>query len=432
MSVVEGWKTGELGELCSIEIGGTPSRSNPNFWDTSKETSNRWVSIRDLNRTVIVDTAEHISDSGVKHSNVKLQHPGTVLLSFKLSIGRVAFAGVPLYTNEAIAGLNSKKIDPIYLFHGLHQWDLLQGVDQAIKGATLNKAKLKKINFQYPTALSEQTKIAEILSMVDRAIEQTEALIAKQQRIKTGLMQDLFTRGIDEHGNLRTEQTHKFKDSTLGRIPVEWEVVKLSHYVTFIRSGLSRRLLENDVGIPVITSTNIQQSLLDTKNLSYWYLKDPQGAKTATYFLDDGDILLNFINSIDQIGKVCIFEDIGRPTIYTTNLFRIKASKVSSQAFLFHLLDSHIVQNEIKFITKPAVNQASFTTGDFLGIAVPLVPYDEQLLIVEFLSALNNNQNRVVLSLAKINHEKTGLMQDLLTGKKRVTDLLNDTEISDS
>jgi type I restriction enzyme S subunit len=59
----------------------------------------------------------------------------------------------------------------------------------------------------------EQSKIAEILSTVDRVIEQTEALIAKQQRIKTGLMQDLLTRGIDEHGNIRSEETHQFKDS---------------------------------------------------------------------------------------------------------------------------------------------------------------------------------------------------------------------------
>ena len=62
---------------------------------------------------------------------------------------------------------------------------------------------------------------------MDQAIEQTEALIAKQQRIKTGLMQDLLTRGIDEHGSLRSETTHKFKDSPLGRIPVEWEVKTL-------------------------------------------------------------------------------------------------------------------------------------------------------------------------------------------------------------
>ena len=71
---------------------------------------------------------------------------------------------------------------------------------------------------------TEQSKIAEILSTVDQAIDQTEALIAKQQRIKTGLMQDLLTRGIDENGNLRSEETHEFKDSPLGRIPVEWEV----------------------------------------------------------------------------------------------------------------------------------------------------------------------------------------------------------------
>src|SRR5699024_6212966 len=73
----------------------------------------------------------------------------------------------------------------------------------------------------------EQSKIAEVLSTVDRAIAQTEALIAKQQRIKTGLMQDLLTRGIDEHGNLRNEATHTFKDSPLGRIPVEWQIASL-------------------------------------------------------------------------------------------------------------------------------------------------------------------------------------------------------------
>ena len=61
---------------------------------------------------------------------------------------------------------------------------------------------------------------------MDRAIEQTEALIAKQQRIKAGLLQDLLTRGLDEHGNLRSDVTHQFKDSPLGPIPVEWQVIK--------------------------------------------------------------------------------------------------------------------------------------------------------------------------------------------------------------
>ena len=130
-------------------------------------------------------------------------------------------------------------------------------MDQAIKGATLNKQKLKKILFEYPESEAEQAKIAEVLSTVDRAIEQTEALIAKQQRIKTGLMQDLLTRGIDEHGNLRSEQTHKFKDSPLGRIPVEWECKELSQVlVQRPRNGL-QCLRHSLVGVPLLVGRRV-------------------------------------------------------------------------------------------------------------------------------------------------------------------------------
>jgi len=88
----------------------------------------------------------------------------------------------------------------------------------------ITRKELSCFGAMFPTSLAEQTRIGEVLSTVDLAIEQTEALIAKQQRIKIGLIQDLLTRGIDEHGNLRSEETHQFKDSPLGRIPVEWEV----------------------------------------------------------------------------------------------------------------------------------------------------------------------------------------------------------------
>lgn len=284
-------------------------------------------------------------------------------------------------------------------------------------------------NYEVPDlSKPEQSKIAEVLSKVDQAIEQTEGLIAKQQRIKTGLMQDLLTRGIDEHGSLRSEETHEFKDSPLGRIPVEWEVGKLSDYILFIRSGLSRRIVDKDIGVPVITSTNIQNGVLNIDQLSYWYLKDPKGANTERYLLDDKDILLNFINSFERIGKVCMYKDIGRPTIYTTNIFRIKCCKNSIQEFLFNLLESQIVQNEIKLITKPAVNQASFTTGDFLRIPVPMIKKVEQARIVQSLLKIDKHHRETKLRFSKLRSLKTALMQDLLTGKVRVTPLLEKKE----
>ena len=99
---------------------------------------------------------------------------------------------------------------------------------------------LYKIEVETPPK-PEQTKIAEILSTVDQAIEQTEALIAKQQRIKTGLMQDLLTRGIDENGNLRSEDNHEFKDSPFGRIPVEWIVLTIDDIARYVGSGVTPR-----------------------------------------------------------------------------------------------------------------------------------------------------------------------------------------------
>ena len=112
----------------------------------------------------------------------------------------------------------------------------------ASQGSTfeaINSSELKLVADPAPKAdKAEQAKIAEVLSTVDRAIEQTEALIAKQQRIKTGLMQDLLTRGIDEHGNLRSEQTHKFKDSPLGRIPVEWDPMPFGSWASGVSGGM--------------------------------------------------------------------------------------------------------------------------------------------------------------------------------------------------
>lgn len=422
MSAVTEWTTGQLGELCSIEIGGTPSRSNSDLWDTAKETSNRWVSIRDLNRKVVVDTAEHISDLGVKHSNVKLLHAGTVLLSFKLSIGRVAFAGVPLYTNEAIAGLNSDKIDLNYLFHGLHQWDLLQGVDQAIKGATLNKAKLKKIKFNYPAELSEQTKIAEILSTVDQAIEQTEALITKQQRIKTGLMQDLLTRGIDEHGNLRTEQTHKFKDSPLGKIPVEWEVWTCAALCREIVVGIVIRPAQyyRPDGVPVLRSTNVKENKINIEDIVFMSERDNEAlsksclAKGDTVTVRTGYPGTTAVIPSELDGSNCVDVVISRPN----------REKISSEFLSIWVNSEHGKRQVLE--GQGGLAQQHFNVGEMRKLLVKVPDISEQERIANLLIL----QDSAIDDLAKDQHKlhtiKIALMQDLLTGKKRVVNLLKD------
>ena len=152
----QSWEMKRLGELCQIELGKTPYRGDKSNWDTEKETENVWLSIADLLNTdgnFVSDSKEYITD---KASNIsKVVTGGTLLLSFKLTLGRLAFAGKDLYTNEAIAALtirNEKEIDKYFLYYFLSwfDWNAAAEGDVKVKGKTLNKAKLKKIEVQLP------------------------------------------------------------------------------------------------------------------------------------------------------------------------------------------------------------------------------------------------------------------------------------------
>jgi type I restriction enzyme S subunit len=426
MSDLTGWKRSQLGKECSIEIGGTPSRDVAEYWDSTNEL-NTWVSIRDLNQKVIVRTAESITDSGVKHSNAKLQPAGTILLSFKLSIGRVAIAGCPLYTNEAIAGLRSDSLVHDYLYHGLQQWDLLQGVDQAIKGATLNKKKLKLIEFDFPLEKSEQAKIAEMLSTVDRAIEQTEALIAKQERIKTGLMQDLLTLGIDEHGNLRSESTHEFKDSPLGRIPQDWSATSFgkifSDYGGHVQTGpFGSQLHSHEYvieGIPVVMPQDIISGHINTADIAQ--ISELKATALARHRMLPGDLI--FARRGD-LSKCAVIQQVQEGWICGTGCLLMRPPlKALSPRWTAEIYRFYTTQRQVS-IHAVGSTMPNLNTEILTSLVVARSPLEEQQRIEERLRGTEDHERINRNQLNKLKLLKMGLMQDLLTGRKRVTPLL--------
>jgi len=164
----EGWQTKALGELCEIELGKTPARANASYWDKKCETGNVWLSIADLLKAesnVVFDSKEYVSDKGA--AICKLVPKGTLLVSFKLTLGRLAFAGRDLFTNEAIAALtiyNESEISKEFLFYCLTFFDWVKAAenDVKLKGMTLNKAKLKVMPVSFPQ-LPEQQRIVALL-----------------------------------------------------------------------------------------------------------------------------------------------------------------------------------------------------------------------------------------------------------------------------
>lgn len=188
------WKEVRLGDVADIKIGGTPSRAEPAYWAQGEE-GHTWLSIADLGPKMLNRSKETITDEGVRRSNVKPVAAGTVVMSFKLTIGKLGIAAVPLYTNEAICAItpsNQNSFEPTFLYHLLQVTDLLGDVDQAVKGKTLNKAKLLELQIKLPD-LSEQRVIAAVLDEQDELVETYETQITRLQAEKKALMQQLLT-----------------------------------------------------------------------------------------------------------------------------------------------------------------------------------------------------------------------------------------------
>ncbi len=167
----------KLNELCEINIGKTPSRNKSIYWGSG----NKWLSISDLKEKYISKSKEEITDIAVEESNLKLVPKDTVIMSFKLSIGKVAILKEDMFTNEAIANFKIKDkslMIPEYLYYALKTLNF-DNTDRAVMGATLNKSKLNDIKIPYCN-IETQKKIVEVLDkaqeLIDKRKEQIEAL----------------------------------------------------------------------------------------------------------------------------------------------------------------------------------------------------------------------------------------------------------------
>ena len=198
----QNWQIKKLGEVCEINIGKTPLRSNDSYWDKNKKSNNVWLSISDLKNTkdkIIYDSKEYISEKAQK--NLKIIEKGTLLVSFKLTLGRLAFAGENLYTNEAIASLpikNKKQIDNnfLYWYLSFFDWNKAARCSMKVKGLTLNKNKLNEIEVFIPS-LSEQqqivTKLDSIYSDCQKLKNNYQKIIDNCEELKKSILNDIFS-----------------------------------------------------------------------------------------------------------------------------------------------------------------------------------------------------------------------------------------------
>ena len=189
------WAIKPFSEIADYQTGRTPARANLHYWHDGTQP---WVSISDMQPYgLVTTTAERISQDAVTEAfHGRVSKAGTLLMSFKLTIGRVATLGVDACHNEAIISIYPKpSVDQKYLEYFLSQVDYTDYQDRAVKGNTLNQEKIDRIVITLPPK-PEQEKIAAVLWKVQRAIATQDRLIAATRDLKASAMQRLFTQGL--------------------------------------------------------------------------------------------------------------------------------------------------------------------------------------------------------------------------------------------
>ncbi len=185
------WPMHKLGDLCSIQIGKTPARATSAYWGPGHP----WLSIADMNQGAdLFSTKETITEQAIKDCHCRMVEPGTALMSFKLTVGRVGVARVPMFTNEAIAHLpinDPSRLDVGYLCRALERLDFSGSTDRAAMGATLNKASLHELPIPLPP-IDEQRRIAAILDKADEVRAKRRAALETLETLSQAIFIDMF------------------------------------------------------------------------------------------------------------------------------------------------------------------------------------------------------------------------------------------------
>ena len=276
----------KLKDAFNLQMGKTPSRADLSMWGGN----NKWISIADIGsaKKYISSTKECITDEGVSRSGIKVVPEGTVIMSFKLSIGKTAIVSEDMYTNEAIMAFidnGTYCIDPNYLYHLCCGTDWTQGGNKAVMGLTLNKATLSEMEIELPT-IEEQRKIASILDQLDAIIEKRhDELNMIEQLVKS--------RFIELFGDPKSN-------------PKGYTKKQLGETCKVITGNTPSRAVAEYYGdhIEWIKTDNIVSGLLNpttaTECLS-------EKGMTVSRTVESGVILMACIaGSVSSIGRVCV------------------------------------------------------------------------------------------------------------------------------
>ncbi|MEN4005964.1 MAG: restriction endonuclease subunit S [Methanobacteriaceae archaeon] len=401
------WDVVKLGEVCErIKSGGTPLTSIKDHYGGDI----KFVKIKDLttSKKYLSETSTKITEKGLNSSNAWTVPEKSVLLGIYGSLGSTAINRVHVATNQAILGIvpDKGKLNEEFLYYFFtSSKNMFLKQAKHTTQANLTLEIIENLKIPLPPLL-EQQKIAEILSTTDQAIQKSDETIAKTERLKKGMMQELLTKGIGHE---------EFKGTEIGEIPAGWEVVKVNDVFEFTKKP--RNLALEDELIPFIAMDNIPDNGIYPKKFDLMKMED---IKSGTFFFE-GDLLVAKITPSFENGKQCIANNL--PTTFgyaTTEVWPIHETSNTNIMYLFYFLKKSNVRSSLAVKMEGTTGRQRVPRNVLENLKIPLPPLPEQQKIAEILSNIDKKLEFENKRKQKLERVKKGLMNDLLTGKKRV------------
>lgn len=412
----EGWTRRRLADVATYRAGRTPARATAAFW-AEADGGVPWVAISDMTQFgEVARTKEKISQQAFDSVFRRRAVPaGTLLMSFKLTIGRVATLGVDACHNEAIIAIYPKPgIDQRFLGYFLSRVDYDALQDRQIKGNTLNQEKLDRIEIQLPPP-TEQTHIADILDLIRKAVRIQDRAIEIAAELKRAAMQSLFT------GGLRSETQ---KETEIGLVPKSWDVVEFGTVREWLQYGTSSHCTYEPTGFPVLRIPNITPGRVNGQDIKFGSLRP---AEAARYRLKEGDLIFIRTNGvIERLGACAVYSGEPEGALFASYLIRgrLKLDRIDPY-FAAYFFASELGTRLVTGRATPASDgKYNLNTGTIDSLPIPLPPtLDEQREIVATLDAIDCKIDLHRRKRALLEDLFEALLHLLMSGELRVNQL---------
>ncbi len=408
--VPKDWGIKPLKYCFAFQTGWTPSTGeSENFIG-----NNKWATIADLRQKIIYETEKNISNDAVFRSRIKINPKGTLFYSFKLSVGKVAFAGCEMYTNEAIFSILPNSNDVLEYYYYLLPVILSSYGRENIYGANLlNQELIKNASIIFPLK-SEQEAIAGYL---DHKTAQIDGLIARKERMiellkeeRTAIINQVVTKGLNPKAEMRDSGIE-----WLGQIPKHW-VTKKIKYISRVNTLALAETTDDGYEFNYIDISNVdlEEGLNTSDKINF--LNAPSRARRI---IKKGDTIIStvrtYLKAIAYIGEVV--KDI----IVSTGFAVVSPQEKTVPKFLYYVLRSEKFIDRVCAlsvgVSYPAINSTELAD---IAVWYP-ADIDEQRKITEYLdTAMKKTKaaiDRMQVEIEYLKEYRTALISEVVTGK---------------